>query len=108
MMSRYGPSRDTHMLNFLVSAWFRADADPNWDAAHPGVYIQHLKTFVPQVDLEGVLFAPTGPRSGIFVVLTSPSFEEVAHFVATSPYQLAGLYDRVDIHRMEIESGRLT
>ena len=96
------------MLTFLVSAWFKADADQNWDAEHPGIYIQHLKTFVPQVNLEGALFGPTGGRCGIFAVLTSPTFAEVDQFVASSPYQLAGLYDRVDIHRMDIQSGHLT
>lgn len=98
----------SRMLTFLVSTWFKADADQNWAAEHPGHSIQHLKTFVPQVNIEGALFTSTGGRSGNFVVLTSPMFEQVDGFVASSPYQLDGLYDRTDIHRMDIQSGHLT
>ena len=96
------------MLTFVVSAWFNADADQNWDAAHPGAYIQHLKTVVPQINLERGSFAPTGGRCGIFGVLTGPSFEQVDRSVASSLYQLAGLYDRVDVDRMDMQSGYLT
>ena len=48
------------MLTFLVSKWFKADA------------------------------------------------EKVDRVAASSPHQLAELYDGIDLHRMAIQSGRLT
>jgi uncharacterized protein YciI len=95
------------MQTFLISAWFKDDADLKWDATHPGAYIQHLQTFVPGIKLEGQLFDPTGDRCGIFAILNGGSLDEVDRFVASSPYQIAGLYERVDIHRIEIQSGRI-
>ena len=65
------------------------------------------KPSFPGVKLEGQLFGPTGDRCGIFAILNGQSLDEVDRFVASSPYQIAGLYERVDIHRIEIQSGRI-
>jgi len=96
------------MLTFVVSAWFKAGADLDWDAAHPGAYVAHLETFVPRVKLEGALYDRDDVRCGMFAILECESFDDVERFLATSPYQLAGLYDQIEVHRFHVQSGHLT
>lgn len=82
----------------------RADA---WDVKNPGVFLQHLKTTMPEIKLQGSLLDRDGKRCGMFAVVHSPGFAEIDQWMAESPYQLAGLYTRTTVDQTVIQSGTL-
>ena len=87
-------------------ARFSAGVEPEREHAREA-FSEHLAQRGPRVRLGGALTDGQGVRTGILLVVESDSVESVRRFIDSSPYSLAGLYERVEIDCIDIEVGSL-
>lgn len=92
---------------YSVMAMFRPGAEAGRQAAH-AAYSFHVSQRHPRVRLGGPLLNDEGARVGVLLLVDADSRAEVDSFVARSPYTQAGLYERVEVHVLDVEVGGLT
>jgi uncharacterized protein YciI len=91
---------------FVVMAHFRQGAeDKRKDLAE--TFTRHLGQRQPRLRLGGPLKDDAGMETGVFYIAESETLEAVEALVHSSPYYEAGLYDRIDISRMDLELGSM-
>ena len=83
-------------MQFTVIARFSAGVEPEREHAREA-FSEHLAQRGPRVRLGGALTDGQGVRTGILLVVE----------IDSSPYSLAGLYERVEIDCIDIEVGSL-
>ena len=91
---------------FAISGWFRPDSEALRAATHEA-FNEHLAQRTPRVRLAGPLRDAACARAGVLILLDARDFEAAQAFLRTSPYTLAGLYERVDVHALSVEVGSL-
>jgi uncharacterized protein len=70
-------------------------------------FSDHLASNQPRIRLGGPLKDDSGARTGVFYVAEATSLDSIRHFVNSSPYVHAELYERLDIDELTLEAGRL-
>lgn len=91
---------------FIVTGMFRADADPQ-PAALQAQFNDHLEQTVPRIRLAGYLRDEDHRRIGFMGVVEADSYDLAEAFLRDSPYQRAGLYERIVSAEFDVEVGRL-
>jgi hypothetical protein len=76
-------------------------------AALSGDFGQHIRQPLLHIRMVGALQDDAGRRTGVLMLMEADTREQLDHFLAQSPYGLAGLYESVDIDGLMIEAGRL-
>ncbi len=67
----------------------------------------HLEQRTPRIRLAGPLKDDQGGRTGIFLIVEAADRAAVEHLISTSPFTEAGLYESIEITRVDIEAGSL-
>jgi uncharacterized protein YciI len=70
-------------------------------------FTRHLGQRQPRLRLGGPLKDDQGEKIGVFYIAESETREAVETLVHASPYYEAGLYDRIEITRMDLELGSM-
>jgi uncharacterized protein YciI len=91
---------------FVVMAHFREDTQDK-RAALEEDFTRHLGQRQPRLRLGGPLKDDKGSGTGVFYIAESDTREPVEALVHSSPYYEAGLYDRIEITRMDLELGSM-
>ena len=92
---------------YSVIARFRPGVEAERDALH-AAFSDHLRQPLLHIRLAGaVRHADTGEREGVLLLIEADTREAIDHFVEFSPYNQAGLYQRVYIDELVIEAGGL-
>ncbi len=91
---------------FALHARFRPDAEARRNEIHEQ-FSAHLGQTLTRVRLGGSLRGPDGARTGVLLLVEADDLEQAKHFAATSPYALAGLYERVEVDLLDLEAGSL-
>jgi uncharacterized protein YciI len=92
-------------LLYSVYATFKPDSEARRLELHEQ-YNDHLMQRFIQIRLGGPLFED-GRRAGVLLLIEADDIEKVRHFVQLSPYEEAGLYESVEIRRLDVEVGRI-
>jgi uncharacterized protein len=90
---------------YALHAVFKPGAEPT--AALNVEFTTHLMQPVLLIHLAGPLFDDRGAQAGWFMIIHASDEASVGHFVSSSPYAIAGLYESVSINRFEPEVGRI-
>jgi uncharacterized protein YciI len=93
-------------MHYVVSARFRPDVDLT-DGRLQARFNAHLEQLVLRIKLEGSLVDKAGSVAGVFLLIEAERLDQVEDFVGSSPYVQDGLYDRVDIHRLDLHAGAI-
>lgn len=91
---------------FVVTGMFRADVDPE-PASLQAQFNDHLQQTVPRIRLAGYLRDAANRRIGFMGLVEAPDHDLAAAFLRDSPYQRAGLYERIVTAEFDVEIGRL-
>ncbi|MEI9890435.1 MAG: YciI family protein [Caulobacteraceae bacterium] len=92
---------------FSVIARFKPGVEAQRDALHEA-FSDHLRQPLMHIRLAGaVRHADTGERQGVLLLIEADDRKLIDHFLDSSPYAAAGLYDRVYIDELVIEAGGL-
>ena len=91
---------------FVVTGMFRADVDPE-PAELQAQFNDHLEQTVPRIRLAGYLRDKDQRRIGFMGLVEAPDYDLAAAFLRDSPYQHAGLYERLVVAEFDVEIGRL-
>jgi uncharacterized protein YciI len=91
---------------FVVTGHFRPDTEEKRKGLVE-TFIRHLGQRQPRLRLGGPLKDDNGGHIGIFYIVESDTREPVETLVHESPYYKAGLYERIDITRMDLELGSM-
>lgn len=91
---------------FALIGLFRADAEADRERIHEQ-FNSHLAQPFRHVRLGGSLKDGAGRRTGVLLVVEADTLEQAQAFLDASPYVRAGLYERVELHRLDVEVGRI-
>jgi len=91
---------------FVVVGHFRPDTEEKRKSLVE-TFIRHLGQRQPRLRLGGPLKNDDGAAIGVFYIAESDTREAVEALVTESPYSKAGLYERIDITRMDLELGSM-
>jgi uncharacterized protein YciI len=90
---------------YAIHATFKTGVEP--PVALHMEFSAHLMQPVLQIHLAGPLLDSVGTHTGIIMIMQAPDEASIRHFVESSPYSRAGLYETVSIDRFEPEVGRV-
>jgi len=91
---------------FALARFHRADVKPLYEAT----YDAHMAFVIPQLDqvkLGGPLFDEHGEIVGSLAILEAEDLAAVRVHHFEDPYTKAGIWDRVEINRLEVRKGEL-
>ncbi len=91
---------------FVVMAHFRQGTEEKRKDLVE-TFTRHLGQRQPRLRLGGPLKDDHGAKIGVFYIVESDTREPVETLVNESPYSKAGLYERIDITRMDLELGSM-
>ena len=89
---------------FAVSGHFRAGGA---DTASHISFSDHVAQNVCRVHLGGPLYDAAGERIGVLLLVEAKDFAEADAYLRSSPYALAGLYDRTTVSELRTEVGTI-
>jgi uncharacterized protein YciI len=99
-------ARRSLIMLFVVMAHFREGTEEKRSSLAED-FTRHLGQRQPRLRLGGPLKTDQGQAAGIFYIAESDTREAVEGLVHSSPYYTAGLYDRIEITRMDLELGSM-
>jgi uncharacterized protein YciI len=92
---------------YSIIARFKPGVEAERDALHEA-FSDHLRQPLMHIRLAGAIrHADTGEREGVLLMIEAADRQAVEHFLKLSPYNAAGLYERVYIDELVIEAGGL-
>ncbi len=91
---------------FLTVARFKPGTEGQQKPLEPEFY-SHLEQRTPRIRLAGPLRDDQGARTGLFLIVEAQDRATAEHLVSTSPFTEAGLYEKIDVTAIAIESGSL-
>jgi uncharacterized protein YciI len=92
---------------YSVIARFKPGVEAERDALHEA-FSDHLRQPLLHIRLAGAIrHADTGEREGVLLMIEADDRQAIDHFLKLSPYNTAGLYDRIYIDELVIEAGGL-
>jgi hypothetical protein len=91
---------------FVVEGHFRPDAAVERDAIHER-FSEHLMQRVARVHFGGPLYDDGGNRAGVLLIVEAADFATAKAFLLSSPYEEAGLYDRIEVSEVRPDVGAL-
>jgi uncharacterized protein YciI len=92
---------------YSVIARFRPGVEAERDALHEA-FSDHLRQPLLHIRLAAAIrHADTGEREGVLLLIESDDRQAIDHFLKLSPYNAAGLYERIYIDELVIEAGGL-
>ena len=92
---------------FVGIAYFKPNSQREQYALE-AAFTDHLsQPLNPRIRLGGAILDARGEPSGVLLVLDTDSIETARNFLAASPYQTNGLYERVEINAVRLQIGHL-
>jgi uncharacterized protein YciI len=91
---------------FVVAGYFRPDTAARREALEES-FNEHLMQRVARVRFGGPLYDEGGNRSGVLLIVEAADFATAKAFLLASPFQEAGLYERIEASEVRPELGGL-
>ena len=92
---------------YSVIARFKPGVEAERDALHEA-FSDHLRQPLLHIRLAAQIRHPeTAERQGVLLLIESDDRKAIDHFLELSPYNAAGLYERIYIDELLIEAGGL-
>jgi uncharacterized protein len=89
---------------FVVAGHFRPDCEAQRGPLEAR-FNEHLMQRVDRVHFGGPLYGEAGTMSGVMLVVEAADRAAAQAFLHASPYQQAGLYDRIEVTEIRPEIG---
>ena len=95
------------MTLYAVTARFRPGVEARREALHED-FGEHMRQPLLHIRLVGALCDEAGVRTGVLLLMETDTRAQLDHFLEISPYNAAGLYERLEIDALQIEAGGLS